>query len=98
MPYTPSGNWSVDYFQINGADDSVGESAIVLLVDTAPTDGSVKRVISAVLIDVGMGSYMIENLVATMKDIKKEYSGMSKYGLQFDAIIITHWDRVCLFI
>ena len=93
MPYTPTGKWSVEYFQINGCWDSVGESAIVLLVDTGPVK---PKVVRAVLIDAGMGTNMITNLVATMSNIKADYSGVGTDCLQFDAIIITHWDKVCL--
>lgn len=95
-PYVPSGHWSVEYFQINGCYDSVGECATVLLVDTQPTDGTApkKRIVSAVLIDTGQGENIVKNLVATMNDIKAQYSGIpTAECLKFDAIIISHWDK-----
>ncbi|PPJ57972.1 hypothetical protein CBER1_09402 [Cercospora berteroae] len=98
--------WRVDHFQINGAFDSVGEAAIILLIDSnkdsilrpdpqAPWHalGEVRR---AILIDGGQGPNMLRNAVATIAQIERDYGALAAGPpprLQFDAVIITHWDK-----
>ena len=88
-------SWTVDYFQINGSADSVGESAIILLVDKNGTKGP--QIEKAVLVDAGYSGSMLDNLIDTMIKIKAEYQATEdfKFGcLQFDAVVISHWDQV----
>ena len=99
MASTPS--WAIDYFQINGSSDSVGESAIVLLVDKetskktpASPEGEIKK---AVLVDGALSTFAVGNILATMTKIKADYSGPDNFKngcLQFDAVVISHWDKV----
>ena len=102
-PPAPDPNrWVVEYFQVNGSDDSVGECAILLLVNKDPSltknKGKTGTIKKAVLIDAGYSSFCIENLKKTMVEIQSKYEAFDnyKYGcLQFDAVVISHWDQVC---
>ena len=99
MSTTSSPSWVVDYFQINGSADSVGESAIILLVDKKfDTNGTpVSEIKKAVLVDAGLSGNMVDNLVDTMIKIKATYVATENYTygcLQFDAVVLSHWDQV----
>ena len=89
--------YEVDLFQLNAARNCAGDSAIVLLVarTAPPTTGSRGTIKSAVLIDGGNGKevgLLIEDVVLW---IQKQYT-MTTINLEFDSIIITHYDAVSL--
>lgn len=99
MTNTEPPTWKVDHFQINGSHDGEGEAAIYLLVDSNPKSAlrvdqknwSLRgEVRSAVLMDAGQGSSMLENLRQTMAQIEQEYGNVGPV-LRFDAVVMTHW-------
>ncbi len=55
------------------------------------------KIEKAVLVDAGLSGSMVDNIIDTMTKIKAEYVATEnfKYGcLQFDAVVISHWDQV----
>ncbi|TPX64298.1 hypothetical protein SpCBS45565_g06022 [Spizellomyces sp. 'palustris'] len=83
----------VDVFHIN---IGTGDSTIYLLVDTttstAVISGTVK---AAVLVDGGQGAFAYHIIKNAIKSIEKKYLPYTADPLvllQFDAVVVTHWD------
>ena len=88
--------FKVEYYQINCGGDGIGEAAIILLIKTdstktAPNDKTVDK---AVLLDAGFKDGARDNIYKTIIEIGTTF-GLGY--LKFDAVVITHWDRVISF-
>ena len=95
--------YEVDHFQLNCSVDSVGDSAICLLVfkdpaiDDAATPPKFGTICSAILIDGGDASNTANLIEKTLGEIERTYSFTSDWDpprLQLNGVVITHWDLV----
>jgi len=89
--------YGVDSFHINVF---LGDSAIHLRVQLTSKNGTryaKRRILNAVLIDGGHNRKLgLERLQLTLETIKTKYvnaAGNPFTFLQFDSVVITHWDQ-----
>lgn len=89
--------FEVDLFQLNAARNCAGDSAIVLLVARTEPPQTDKRgaIKSAVLIDGGNGKEVGDLIEDVIVWIQTQYTMTTDY-LEFDSVIITHYDAVSL--
>ena len=77
----------VEWYQLNASPDTMGESAIAILVKQDGGKGSIQ---SVVLVDGGM-SKTAKLIVQVLDEIGAAYA---KTPLKIDTIVLTHWDQV----
>ena len=95
-------NYRVELFQINVSQDyRGGDCAIILLLDADPrvVNGQTiytPEVLKAVLVDGGDEDGAKFFLTKTMQDCEMKYIFQNSPGnkFKFDAVCISHWDRV----
>jgi hypothetical protein len=99
-------SYQAELFQLNTSEDGVGEGAIAILIEydssISPNSGTIK---SPVLIDSGLAGRSRKRLEETIAKIEARFmpqTGIDPKGkpiyqkLQFDAMTISHWDKVSL--
>jgi hypothetical protein len=84
---TSISTYTVEHYQFNCAEDSVGEGAVMLLVKTT---GSTDTIAKAVLIDCGYAGNSVVRLKDLLARLQTRFGGKVK----FDAVSISHWDKV----